>query len=1218
MSKTYIINALLAFMLVLNSTHLKAQTTQSDIHKTIFLFGDGGALTAPETFFEDFSEHFKKQNKTIALFLGDNIYEKGLQPKNHPQRSHSEELLLKQWNGVKNVVNQAIFIPGNHDWYHDGYNSIKEQRKFINDQKEKKLLFYPKTDCPIESVSLSDNIQLIVVDSQWYLENWDNHPTINKNCSIKSKEKFLDELNSEIQKFPSKNVLLALHHPLITYGDHGGNHGLKSHLFPLKKKIPMPGLATLGQLLRSPGGVIKQDVANARYNDLIRNLTVMLDGNPNVIVVSGHDHNLQLIEAPYFTQIVSGSISKQKRLGKGPYLTFGTDDKGFIALNIFEDGSIDVAFYTNDSGKTPVFSKKIPTPFKESYKKPFSTNFPETIKTSVYSQEQTNVSGFHKMLWGDHYREIYGTPIEAKVALLDTLYGGLTPLRAGGGMQTNSLRLMDKEGKQFVMRAVRKNVTRLIQKEFFNDVIIDDGFEETLFEELLLDQFTASHPYAALVIPDLAQPIGLLQAIPELFYIPKQPALENFNHTFGDELYLIEERAHKAYSGDSLFNEADKFRNTDDMLDKIFSTDKNRVDEVAFIRARIFDMLVGDWDRHEDQWRWAEFKDIDGIDVFRPIPRDRDQVFSNFDGTIYSIIKFISPSTKRFAVYDSIISKSDLKWFNIAGGRLDDYLLSNSDRSVWLEQTKLIQQAITDEVIEKAFSKMPEAAKDDSFLKIKQNLKARRNNLSSIVENHYDYFIRHQIIMATHKDDFIDIERLPDGKTHVMVSRNIKGNRERVLVDRIFDSKETKEIWIYGLDDKDHFTVSGDGPAKIRLRLIGGYGDDMYNIQNGKNVKVYDWKFENNVVQSKDRARINFNNHYDTNTLDTEKDLMNVQVFVPNIGFNPDDGFFIGTSTTFIKNGFIRHPFTHQHTIKTGYFFATQGVDLSYQGIFARALGKFNLETDLRFTSDNFAQNFFGFGNQTQNLEDDEGLDFNRVKMSIYQANIKLRNTNLVDLSYYFKAGYESVEVEETSDRFIETTTVEVEDRKHFYNATIGLEYDNLNNKLYPTRGMQFFGEAGASTSDNALDGSFGFFDAQWFTYFPITKMERWVLKTSVYTQLRTSANIEFYQAANLGGNNGLRAYRTERFTGKNSLAGGADLRFHAGKVKTGIVPLRLGVFAGADAGRVWLSDDHSDKWHRSYGGGLWITGAEMITGTFQLFNGDDGLRFSAVLIFGF
>ena len=61
-------------------------------------------------------------------------------------------------------------------------------------------------------------------------------------------------------------------------------------------------------------------------------------------------------------------------------------------------------------------------------------------------------------------------------------------------------------------------------------------------------------------------------------------------------------------------------------------------------------------------------------------------------------------------------------------------------------------------------------------------------------------------------------------------------------------------------------------------------------------------------------------------------------------------------------------------------------------------------------------------------------------------------------------------------------------------------------------------------------------------------------------------------------------------------------------------MPLQIGIFGGADVGRVWLKGEDSEKWHNDYGGGFWITAAESLSGTFNFFNSTEGLRFS----FGF
>ena len=51
----------------------------------------------------------------------------------------------------------------------------------------------------------------------------------------------------------------------------------------------------------------------------------------------------------------------------------------------------------------------------------------------------------------------------------------------------------------------------------------------------------------------------------------------------------------------------------------------------AFLKARLFDMMIGDWDRHRRQWRWAKFERRAG---WQPIPEDRDTAFSRYEGVI--------------------------------------------------------------------------------------------------------------------------------------------------------------------------------------------------------------------------------------------------------------------------------------------------------------------------------------------------------------------------------------------------------------------------------------------------------------------------------------------------------------------------------------------------------------------------------------------------------
>src|SRR5215203_5364711 len=75
-----------------------------------------------------------------------------------------------------------------------------------------------------------------------------------------------------------------------------------------------------------------------------------------------------------------------------------------------------------------------------------------TIPASTkYAKSKT-----YKKLWGTHYRKEWETPVTFKIAMLDTLAGGLVPYERGGGRQSRSLRLRDAAGREYVLRSVDK------------------------------------------------------------------------------------------------------------------------------------------------------------------------------------------------------------------------------------------------------------------------------------------------------------------------------------------------------------------------------------------------------------------------------------------------------------------------------------------------------------------------------------------------------------------------------------------------------------------------------------------------------------------------------------------------------------------------------------------------------------------------------------------
>ncbi len=1233
MIKPYRIVLLIIVVILLNAcATYKAQykndedkmTTLPDkeIDRTFYLIGDAGkspkggmseGLTA-------FNNHIKNKNTKgdYAIFLGDNIYPSGLPKEGVKGRKSAENALDGQIMSLKEFDGEVLFIPGNHDWYANGPKGLRLQEKYIEDALGKNT-FQPENGCPLEDIDVGEHIKIIIIDTQWYLENWNDHPTINDNCEIKTRERFFEEIEGELKKAQNKTIVFAMHHPMYTNGVHGGHYAASKHLYPTQKKIPLPVLSSLITQVRTQGGVSIQDRYNERYNNLMKRLKTLVIDSKNLVFVSGHEHTLQYNESENIKQIVSGSGAKESyaSLSRTGLFTYGK--QGFAELTVFKDGSSWVTFYGEDNGKPKkLFVKEVYPPTEEYDVSNLPDTFPQEIETSIYTEEETDKSDFFKSIWGDHYRYIYSTKIKAEVATLDTLYGGLEIVRAGGGHQTRSLRLKTKDGRELNMRALRKSATQYLQTVLFKDTYIQDDFERTTVEGLIQDFYTAAHPYAFTVVPDLSDAAKIYHTNPRIFYIPKHKHLGKYNEDYGNELYMIEERPEENYTDERNFGYADDIESTHDIIEKVREDEKYKIDENAYIRARLFDMLIGDWDRHQDQWRWAQFDQENGDKWFRPIPRDRDQVFSNFDGTLLDVMRIISGSTKQLQVYDEKLK--DIEWMNAAGVKLDRVLVQESTLEKWIEHATFLQDNITDEVIERAFSKVPEAAQDETLEDIKSKLKGRRANLVDIANRYYEYLNELVILTGTDKDDYIEITRIADNETHVKISRIIDGEKAEVIVDKTFHKDVTKEIWVYGLDDKDIFEVTGKANNLIFTRIIGGQENDTYIIKNGRRVRVYDHESKLNTIQENRGANIRLTDVYKLNLFDYKKNIVKNSVITPAIGFNPDDGVSLGISYVLTKNGFQRNPFSQQHRFKGGYFFATNGFAIDYNGEFANIMNDWNLHIGGQFTSANFTNNFFGFGNETQNFGDDLDLDYNRVKTSIYMAKAGILKKGSFGSDYGFRAIFEAIEIDDTNNRFI--TDIIPESVDEFYERRLfgALEaeyiYESFDIALNPTRGMTFLLNVGAKTEFEDTENTYGYVNSNLGFYNALSRNRKLVLKTDLRSQFRIGNlnNILFYQAANIGGKNGLRGYRTERFTGRNSLVGSSDLRYSFNSFKTSTLPLQIGVFAGLDVGRVWLKDDNSEKWHNNYGGGFWITAAESLSGTFNLFNSVEGLRFS----FGF
>jgi predicted phosphodiesterase len=1201
-------------MQVAETETFKSKKEASEIAHSFYLIGDAGnsTLTKNAPALEYLRKEIKNSSKqSTLLFLGDNVYETGIPQKNSKKYPLAKRRIDAQISIAEAFKGKSIFIPGNHDWY-NGLEGLKREEKLVEKALGKKS-FLPQNGCPLEKIDISKDIVLIIIDTHWYLTNWDNHPTINDNCEIKTRTKFFDEFEGLVKKARGKTTIIAMHHPMFTNGSHGGKYSFSSHLSPL------PILGSVKNLIRKTSGVSNTDLQNKKYNQLKKRIVTLAQENDKTIFVSGHDHSLQYIIQDNIPQIISGSGSKTTatKLSGGAKFTYGA--QGFAKLDIYKDGASEVRFYSVKEDRI-VFQSQVLSADKNKVFNTYPKNRILEKKASIYTQEEITKSNFYRFLWGERYRKYFGTEVNAPTVDLDTLFGGLKPVRKGGGHQSKSLRLRDKKGREYVMRALRKNAVQYLQAVAFKDQYIEGQFDDTTTENLLNDVFTGSHPYAPFTIGKLSDAIGVYHTNPVLYYIPKQNSLGHFNDEFGNELYMIEERAASGHGDKASFGFADKVISTDDLLKNLNKNEHHILDEKAYIKARLFDMLIGDWDRHEDQWRWAVFKEKKQT-IYRPIPRDRDQAFSIFgDGALLNIATKIIPTLRLMQSYTKELKSP--KWFNLEPYPLDMVLISRSDKSVWDKQAKLIKNNITDVVIDEAFSNFPDEVKDETILEIKRKLQGRRRNLQKISDSYFCHVNKFQVVKGTQKDDRFEIERLENGQTKITAYRIKKGKKDAIFHQRIYNESETKEIWIYGLDDDDIFVVKGKGKKQIKLRIIGGQNNDIYNIKNGKNVIIYDFKSKKNTFKT-NKGKIKLTDDYETNVYDYKKIKNSKNVIIPTIGFNPDDGVKVGFSNIYTAYGFERNPFTSKHSLSGAYYFSTDGIELDYTSEIANVFGKWNFGVNSTFTSPNFAINYFGLGNNSSNLESNDlkEEDYNRVKISKFLVGTFIKWKGDLDGKLKLGVKYQTIKIENTFDRFVGSQFMvdnPIFENQKFINSEASYHFENTDNTAFPSMGMKTELIAGYTSNLNN-DNNFGYLIPSISFDYKLVSSGQLVFATKLKTHFTFGDSYEFYQAATIGGNDGLRGYRNQRFTGKNSFYHSSDIRLNFKQMKTSLVPLNIGVFGGFDYGSVWGQQDSSfknTKFNTSLGGGVFINAANMISGNISAFNSEDGVRFS--LIFGF
>lgn len=1173
-----------------------ADAQKDTISQRIFLIGDAGELfgsDGSQPVIDWLQRHVNWDDTTnTAIFLGDNIYPLGLPMKGEPDYERSKavlDYLLKPFIGKKG---RAFFIPGNHDWENGklgGLQRVRNQFDYINGLDQPNIKAYPTGGCPgPETMKLGNQVLVTFVDSQWFLYIHDK-PGPSSSCISRTPEEFGTELREIAATSENQLLLIVTHHPIFSFGVHGGDYTWKEHLFPLTALnknlwIPMPVLGSVYPITRGVFGNL-QDVKHPLYQNMAKSVEDAIRKHPNAIIASGHDHSLQFIQRNVqkdtLYQIVSGSGSnlsrvKENREGR---LLFDDLNYGFALLEVHKSGQV-VTKYFNINSKDlsdPTFVKQMRSIVAPPVVIPKDSIpvLPDSIL--IAANPKLHETGFRNFFMGKNYRKEWTTPVKVPVLDVGKELGGLTPTKQGGGKQTLSLRVVDTAGKEWALRSVQK----------FPEGAIPPDLRQTFVRDLVNQGISAAYPFGSLSVEPLARAAGVPYHRKKLVYIPDDPRLGRFQSTFKNMLAIMEERKPE---------EVEKRDNTDEVVLKLAKDNDDHIDQVSVLKARLLDNFYMDFDRHEGQWDWAT-RDTGKGKIYYVVPKDQDQVFFVNQGLLPYFIKstWLVPELQGFEK-----KAGNIKTFNKAARNFDRFFLNELSRETWSLQIDTFLNAMSDSVIEQALLQQPKEIRGLHDTQIIRTLKERRKYFKKQMLKYYDFLSKEVNIVGTNQRELFVIDKLPDDRVMVTINKITKKDSvSSKIYDRVFDGSITKQLMIYGLEDRDSFVVRG-GHTGMKIRAIGGPGEDWFVNESsaGRDLRVYDVAFEKTTFAGNEsgfRKRISpdpRNNEYD-------RIFYQYGYFMPSLtaAYNIDDGVFLGVRGKLVTHGFRKDPFSTQHVFSAGHAVRTSSYYFRYEGDFTDAVGISDLliRGDLRAPIN--VSNFFGIGNNTNfNKNIPGGVQYYRARYNIGNLSVLLRRhlQSWMRINYGPTFQYFHIEKGENSNKFLGNEPLlgidkaTLYDRKAFVGAEAKIDINSRNNPTLATRGVvidagikQLFGLNSSSNNLTQVHVDLGILAS--FTVDPR------VVYGLRFGWARNYGAFEIPQAQFLSGTENLRGFRRDRFAGRSAMYFNTELRIKLAEFSTYLFPGSFGVLLFNDVGRVWSDVENSNRWHDGFGGGIWI-----------------------------
>ena len=781
--------------------------------------------------------------------------------------------------------------------------------------------------------------------------------------------------------------------------------------------------------------------------------------------------------------------------------------------------------------------------------------------------------GFKRFWLGDGWRDLWTTEIRVPVLDIHRFAGGLEFEERGGGNQSITLHMVGADGVGYVFRSVDKHPGKALPHDL----------KDTPVGDIVQDLISGLHPGGGIATARLLDATPLLHVHPRLAVMPDDPALGEFREEFAGMLGAIEEKPSEGDDDAPGFAQSTNVADWEDMMDALEESSEHRLATDEFVMARLFDVLINDPDRAEDQWRAARFEDPDGEGyLWRPIPRDRDWAFVNGEGALISLVgRRIYP---KLIPFRSTLPK--VRNVTIQAWRIDRPLLSGVEWSVWENAASQLQAQLTDAAIEQAVRTLPVEWQAEHAAALASMLRERRDDIDEFARAYYLFLADAPDIHGTDENDRAEIVRQNNGDVVVTLT---DGDGD-AFFRRTFHPGETSDIRLHLHGGDDVATVSGRiTPAAPFVRVRGGGGDDTLTDRTEGSVGearlgFYDDRGDNDidargytVVDTNPWAEPVVEGFISTLAGQGYRDFGSSMGWAPYWNFGGASGLVLGFGPTYTRYGYRRDPYWWTVGLTPMYSFRhnTLGaqLDLDYRlpnsPLHFEMLGRYTGFEGFRF---------FGLGNESP-LETNDDLSL--VRMTQGRARVMAAlDLGDVDIAIGPSLVWTKLHPEEGSllegadgETFgmfgarLEGTV----DRNPGAEERSGWALD-LAAEAYPT------GWDVSEDFQTAQAALRGYLDLPIFGRHP---------KLALRVGGRQAwGGFPLFEGAFVGGMETVRGYRFNRFVGDQAAWGNAELRLPIFEL-TLLSRGRVGAIGLADAGRVWIDGESEGDWHTAHGGGV-------------------------------